>query len=62
MTWVKAADILNAYVMASIHEKIWIVLDPEFGDYAGKSAIVARALYGHKSAGALFRAHLAQCM
>ena len=29
---VKAADILNACVMAPHREKIWPVLDPEFGD------------------------------
>ena len=28
---VKAADILNTYVMAPNHEKIWTVLGPEFG-------------------------------
>ena len=35
-----AADILNAYAMAPNHEKIWTVLGPEFGDDAGKSAII----------------------
>ena len=59
---VKAADVLNAYVMAPNHEKIWKVLGPEFGDNAGKSAIIVRALYRLKSAGASCRAHLAQFM
>ena len=44
---VKAADVLNAYVM---------VPNREFWDDACKSA---RVLYGLKSAVALFRAHLA---
>jgi hypothetical protein len=61
---VKAADILNAYISAPIKEKVWLwcVLGPEFGPDTGKSAIIARALYGLKSAGAAFHAHLADCM
>ena len=59
---VKAADVLNTYVMAPKREKIQTVLGPEFGDNTGKSAMIVRALYGFKNAGALFRAHLAQCM
>ncbi len=59
---VKAADILNAYISAPINEKVWCVLGPEFGPDAGKSAIIVRALYGLKSAGAAFHAHLADCM
>ena len=41
---VKAADLLNAFVMAPTRENIWTVLDPEFGDDAGKSSIIVRAL------------------
>ena len=41
---VKAADALNAYVMAPDHEKRWTELDPEFGDDAGKLAIIVRVL------------------
>ena len=59
---VKAANVLNAYVMVPNHEKVWTVLGPECGDDARKSAIIVRALYGLKSAGASFRAHIAQCM
>jgi hypothetical protein len=33
-----------------------------FGDDAGKRALIVRALYGLKSAGAAFRHHLAECM
>jgi hypothetical protein len=57
-----AADILNAYISAQIKEKVWCALGPEFGPDAGKSAIIVRALYGLKSAGAAFHAHLADCM
>ena len=59
---IKAANVLNAHVMAPNNEKILTVLGPEFGDDAGKSAIKDRVLYRLKSAGASFRAHLAQCM
>ena len=33
---VKAADVLNAYVTAPNHEKIWTVLGQEFGDDVGE--------------------------
>ena len=59
---VKAAGILKAYVMAPNKEKIWTTLDSEFENDAGESTIIIRALYGLKSAGASFWAHLAQCI
>lgn len=58
----KAGDVLNAYITAPCKEKIWTVLGPEFGEDAGKRAVIVRALYGLKSAGAAFRSHLAECM
>ena len=59
---VKAGDVLNAYVTAPVTEKVWTILGPEFGPDAGKNAIIVRALYGLKSSGAAFRAHLASFM
>ncbi len=59
---VMAADIMNAYITAPNKEKIWMLLGPEFGKDKGRKAIVVRALYGLKSAGAAFRSHLADCM
>jgi hypothetical protein len=59
---VKVGDMLNAYITAPITEKVWTTLGPEFGSSAGKTAIIVRALYGLKSAGASFCAHLASCM
>jgi hypothetical protein len=56
------ADIENAYLTAPINEKVWIVLGPEFGDDSGKRALIVRALYGLKSAGAYFRNHVAEGM
>ena len=57
---VKTADIKNA--STSIGEKISCTLGPEFGGDAGKRAIIVRALYGLKLAGASFCNHLADCM
>ncbi len=59
---VKVGVILIAYFTAPKTKKVRTVLGPEFGIDAGKSAIIARALYGLKSAGAAFRTHLASCM
>jgi hypothetical protein len=59
---VKMADIENAYLTAPITEKVCTVLGPEFGDDAGKRALIVRDLYGLKSAGAAFRNHVAECM
>ena len=59
---VKSGDIMNAYLTAPIREKVWTVLDKEWGPDAGKKAIIIRALYGLKSAGTAFRKHLADCM
>jgi hypothetical protein len=59
---VKVGDVLNTYITALITEKVWRVLGPEFSIDAGKSAIIVRALYGLKSAGAAFRVHLASFM
>jgi hypothetical protein len=59
---VKMADIENAYLTAPVTEKVWTVLGAEFGDDAGKRALIVRVLYGLKSAGAAFRNHLAECM
>jgi hypothetical protein len=54
------ADIENAYLTAPITEKVLCVLGPEFGNDAGKLALIVRALYGLDSAGAAFRNHLAE--
>ncbi len=59
---VKVGDVFNAYITAPITEKVWTVLGSEFGIDAGKSAIIVSALYGLKSAGAVFCAHLASFM
>ncbi len=59
---VKVGNVLNVYITAPVMEKVWTVLGPEFGHDSGKSVVIVRALYGLKSAGAAFRAHLASFM
>ena len=59
---VKVGDVLNAYITAPVKEKVWSVLRPEFGCDTGQSAIIVQALFGLKSAGAAFWAHLASFM
>jgi hypothetical protein len=56
---VKMADIEKYYLKTPITEKFWTVIGPEFGDDAGKSVLIVRALYGMMSSGAVFRNHLA---
>ncbi len=51
---VKVGNVLNAYITAPVKEKEWTILGPEFGLDSGKRAIIVRALYGLKSAGAVF--------
>ena len=59
---VKAADIQNAYLTAPCSEKIYTVVGPEFGENAGKTAIISRALYGLRSSAASYRNHISDCM
>ena len=58
---VKAADVMNTYVIAPNTGKIRTVVGVKFEDNTGKSARIVRALYGLRSAGTSFKAHLAQC-
>ena len=55
-----AADIGNAYLNAKCAERVHVKCGPElFGpENEGKIAVIVRALYGLKSAGASWRAHL----
>ena len=59
---VKSGDILNANVQVPVTEKVWTTLGSEFGKDARKTAVIVRALYDLKSAGAASRSHLARCM
>jgi len=56
-----SCDIQGAYLTAPSREKVVITAGPEFGpELEGKILKVTRALYGLKSAGAAFRAYLAE--
>jgi hypothetical protein len=57
---VRLTDIKNAYLNAPITEKYYVIAGDEFGpELKGRCMKIVRALYGLKSAGAAFRAHLA---
>ncbi len=56
---VLSADLGNAYLNAPNREKVYAVAGKEFVNGAGQNVIIVRALYGLKSAGAAWRAHLA---
>ena len=58
------ADIGNAYLNAPCREKVHVTVGPElFGDeHAGKTAVIVRALYGLRSAGASWRSHLSNAI
>ena len=59
---IMAADVGNAYLNAPCREKVYCIAGPEFGSDEGRTAIIVRALYGLKSRGAAWRAHMAQTM
>ena len=55
---VMACDIQNAYLTADCHEKIWTYAGLELGSQHGQPMIIKKALYGLKSSGMAFRAHI----
>ena len=58
---VLACDIKGAYLTAPAREKVCTTAGEEFGpELKGKLLLITRALYGLKSAGAAFRAFLAE--
>ena len=59
---IMACDLENAYLNAKCREKIWFEGGIECGGDKGKVLVVVRALYGLKSAGASWRATLAQAL
>ena len=60
---VRLTDIGNAYLTAATTERCYIVARDEFGpDLKGRVLKIVRALYGLKSAGASFHAHLANVL
>ena len=59
---VKTAEIINCYIKATCKEKFYTILGPDLWSDKGKLAVIVRALYGLKSAVALFQNHLADFM
>jgi hypothetical protein len=57
-----SADIGNAYLNAPNREKVYSITGPEFGSRIGETVIITQALYDLKSAGAVWRSHLANSL
>ena len=57
-----ACDIQNAYLTAACWGEIYVIAGPEFGSEKGHVMIVRKALYGLKTSGAAFRAHMAETL
>jgi len=47
----RKADCTSAYCYANTREKVWTPCGPEFGEYNGMVAVLAKALYGLKTSG-----------
>jgi hypothetical protein len=59
---VLSANIGNASLNAPNREKVYAIAGKEFGNRAGQTVIIVRALYGLKSAGAAWHSHLANSL
>jgi Reverse transcriptase (RNA-dependent DNA polymerase) len=59
---VAGGDVQGAYLNAPCREKVYIVCGPEFGESAGRIAVIVKALYGLKSSGFAWRSHLAETL
>jgi hypothetical protein len=58
-----AADVGNAYLQAPAREKVHTTAGPEFGpNNIGRTVIIVRAMYGLKSSGAAWHAHLSETL
>ncbi len=57
-----ATDIGNAYLESFTQEKVYIVAGDEFGERAGHTLIISRALYGLKSSGVRWHERLADVL
>ena len=53
-------DIGNAYLESYTQEKVYFIAGPEFGQYAGQSCIIEKALYGLRSSGLWFHEKLSK--
>jgi hypothetical protein len=58
--WV--TDIGNAYLESYTQEKVFIIAGPEFGELAGHTLVVSKALYGLKSSALRWRERLSDVL
>ena len=58
----EAADISNAYLEALSKEKIVVTAGPEFGELAGHTLQIVKALYGCRGSGQSYHDHFADTM
>jgi adenylosuccinate synthase len=56
------ADVGNAYLEALTKEKVYIIAGPEFGDLAGHTLVIFKALYGLRSSGLCWHQHFADVL
>ena len=57
-----SCDIQNAYLTAECRQNIWTRSGPEFGSESGTIMMFMMELYGRKSSGTAFCAHLAETL
>jgi hypothetical protein len=57
-----ATDIGSTYLNAPTQEKLYSTAGKEFGSHEGETIVIVHALYGLKSGGAAWRAHLANTL
>ena len=57
-----SCDIQNAYLTAKCRENIWTQAGPEFGSEASTIMFIRKALYGLRSSGVVFQAHLVETL
>ncbi|MDJ0828176.1 MAG: reverse transcriptase domain-containing protein, partial [Rhodobacter sp.] len=57
-----AGDIGYAYLQSYTKEKVAFIAGPDFGEYAGHTMIVDKAIYGLRSSGARYHERFAQTM
>ena len=55
-------EIRNAYLKSYTQEKVYFVAGPEFGQDAGRTFIIDKALYGLRSSGLCFHEQLSKVL
>ena len=55
-------NIGNTYLEAETLEKVYITAGPEFGEQAGNTLVIFKALYGLWTSGLCWHEHFADCL